>query len=182
MTPFDGIGRLLIDGNNLLHRMSGNVEPGSIRLLLAKLSGALPAEIATIVMLDGHAASGTDRHQRIRRGLEIHHAGSLSADDAMLNIVRDTAASDRAQTFVITDDRALSDKARHLGARTKRLEWLQAIVDGATARSATGIGRKGIRPPATGSGDDDETKQPWQPGRGATRKRGNPKREKRERQ
>src|SRR4051794_41707587 len=79
MTPFDGIDRLLIDGNNLMHRMSGNVDPGSIRLLLAKLSGAIPATLPTIVMLDGHAASGTDRRQRIRRGLDIHHAGSLSA-------------------------------------------------------------------------------------------------------
>ena len=93
MTPFDGIDRLLIDGNNLLHRVSGNVDPGAIRLLLARAVGRDPATLPTIVMLDGHAASGTDRRQRIRRGLDIHHAGSISADDALLNIIRDMHAA-----------------------------------------------------------------------------------------
>jgi hypothetical protein len=178
MTPFDGIGRLIIDGNNLLHRVSGNVEAGSIRLLLAKLSGTLPPTTPTIVMLDGHAASGTDRHQRVRRGFELHHAGSISADDAMLNLIRDMSLLDRSLTFVVTDDRALTEKARHLGARTKRLDWLQALLDRPMQSTTTGIGRKGIRPPPQAPNESDE-RQPWQPGRGATRKRGNAKREKR---
>jgi rRNA-processing protein FCF1 len=176
MTPFDGIGRLLIDGNNLLFRVSGNVDPGSVRLLLARLSGAIPATTATIVMLDGHAASGTDRHQRIRRGLDIYHAGSLSADDALLNLIRDMAQFDRAAATVVTDDRSLTEKARHLGARTKRLDWLQATLD---ARSRTGrapIGRAGIKPPAP---TNDIDREPWRPGRGATKKQGNARRHKR---
>jgi len=155
--------------------MSGNVDDGSIRLLLARLSGMVPTSTPTIVMLDGHAASGTDRHQRIRRGLEIHHAGSLSADDALLNIVRDTSMFDRAQTVIVTDDRSLTEKARQLGARTRRLDWLQAAMEGPPTASV-GIGRKGIRPPPP---TNDDERQPWQPGRGATRKKGNPRREKR---
>jgi rRNA-processing protein FCF1 len=173
MTPFDGIDRLLIDGNNLLHRVSGNVDPGSIRLLLAKLSGAIPATLPTIVMLDGHAASGTDRRQRIRRGLDIHHAGSLSADDSLINIVRDMGQADRARATLVTDDRSLTEKARHLGARTKRLDWLQQILDSPPRPAAgTSIGRSGIKTPPP-----EKEKVPWQPGRGATRKKGNPKRE-----
>ena len=176
MTPFDGIDRLLIDGNNLLHRVSGNVDPGSIRLLLAKLSGAIPATLPTIVMLDGHAASGTDRRQRIRRGLDIHHAGSMSADDALLNIVRDMGYAARAGAVLVTDDRPLTDKARHLGARTKRLDWLEQIMDHpAPAAAGTQIGRKGVKPPAS---DADPEHEPWKPGRGATTKHGNPKRTK----
>ncbi len=181
MTPFDGIDRLLIDGNNLLHRVSGDVDPGSIRLLLAKLSGAVPATLPTIVMLDGHAASGTDRRQRIRRNLDIHHAGSLSADDALLNIIRDMHPHARAAAILVTDDRGLTEKARHLGARTKRLEWLEPILDRPPRPSAgTSIGRKGIPAPKEATANDDE-KQSWAPGRGATRKRGNPHKEKRER-
>jgi rRNA-processing protein FCF1 len=181
MTPLDGIDRLLIDGNNLLHRVSGNVEDGSIRLLLARLNAAIPSNVATIVMLDGHPASGTDRRQRIRRGLDVHHAGSLSADDALLNIVRDMSIHDRAAAFLVTDDRGLSEKARRLGARTQRLAWLEALIErpAATAAPARGasIGRKGIR--SASSDIDTSPRQPWKPGRGATVKRGNGKREKR---
>ena len=175
MTPFDGIDRLLVDGNNLLHRVSGNVDPGSIRLLLARLSGVIPLTLPTVVMLDGHAASGTDRRQRIRRGLDIHHAGSMTADEALLNLIRDTAPGSRAGLIVVTDDRALTEKARHLGARTKRLDWLEPLLDRPVTQGSGGsIGRKGIRPPTQATPDDDRT--PWQPGRGATKKRGNPKR------
>ena len=174
MTPLDGVERLLIDGNNLLHRVSGNVDPGSIRLLLARLSGAVPATLPTIVMLDGHAASGTDRRQRIRRGLDIHHAGSLTADDALLNLVKDTAPRDRAGVVIVTDDRALTEKTRHLGARTKRLDWLEALLAKPPSPATAGstIGRKGVSAPSSSKDDD---KVPWQPGRGATKKRGNPK-------
>lgn len=178
MTPLDGIGRLLIDGNNLMHRTSGSADPTSLRLLLAKLQSAIPTTLPTIVMLDGHAASGTDRRQRIRRGLDIQHAGSLSADDALLNIIRDTGFGDRAGLTIVTDDRPLTEKARHLGARTKRLDWLEQLLSAPGARSQqTGIGRKGIKAPATAT-DLQPEREPWQPGRGATRKKGNPRREK----
>ena len=179
MTPFDGINRLLIDGNNLLHRVSGNVDDGSIRLLLARLQGAIPQTLPTIVMLDGHAASGTDRRQRIRRGLDIQHAGSISADEALLNVVRDMHPGDRAAAVLVSDDRALTDMARHLGARTKRLDWLEQILDSPPRPVAAGstIGRKGVPQPKPTSANDDE-KQPWAPGRGATKKRGNPRKAK----
>ena len=178
MTDFDGIGRLLIDGNNLLHRVSGGVDPGSIRLLLARLSGTLPGTLPTVVMLDGHPASGTDRRQRIRRGLDIHHAGSLSADDALLNIIRDTAPGTRADIVVVTDDRSLTEKARHLGARVKRLNWLEDSLARPVGQASGGasIGRRGVSAPPSAT---DAEKVPWQPGRGATRKKGNPRREKR---
>ena len=176
MTPLDGIGRLLIDGNNLLHRMSGNADPGSVRLLLAKLSGAIPDTTPTIVMFDGHAASGTDRQQRIRRGLDVQAAGSISADEALLNIIRDTSASKRAAVTIVTDDRPLTEKARHLGARTKRLEWLEQLLSAPSVSQATGIGRKGVKPPPSTQAESE--REPWSPGRGATKKKGNPKREK----
>jgi hypothetical protein len=125
-------------------------------------------------MLDGHAASGTDRRQRIRRGLEIHHAGSLSADDALLNLIRDTAPGGRAGIVIVTDDRALTEKVRHLGARSKRLDWLEQVMakPPSQAKGGSTIGRKGVSAPPSST---DVEKAPWQPGRSATKKRGNPK-------
>ncbi len=174
----DGIGRLLIDGNNLLHRVSGSTDPAALRLLLARLNSALPASLPTIVMLDGHAAPGTDRRQRIRRGLDVHHAGSISGDDALLYLIRDVAPFERGQLTLVTDDRALGDKARYLGARTQRLAWLEAVLDGSPAGRSGGVsiggGRR--RTPEPPTEQTQEERQPWQPGRGATRKRGNPRR------
>lgn len=178
---FDAIDRLLIDGNNLLHRVSGSVDPGAQRLLLAKLSGAIPGDIPAIVMLDGHAASGTDRRQRVRRGLDIHHAGSISADEALLNLIRDAAPNSRGRITLVSDDRALVDKARHLGAHTQRLAWLEQLLDnparpaGVSASSGIGAAKPPKAPKAPNTPPDPERK-PWQPGRGATRKHGNPRR------
>ena len=179
-TELAGIDRLLIDGNNLLHRVSGSVDPGAQRALLARLRGALPAEVQTTLMLDGHAAAGTDRRQRVSKSLEIHHAGSLTADEALLNIVRDQPQMARAAITLVTDDRALTDKARHLGARTKRLEWLEQLMEPgqrpAGQRPQIGIGRGGRPPPQARLDSDGPEREPWRPGRGATRKRGNPRR------
>lgn len=170
-----GIARILIDGNNLLHRTSGAADAGAQRLLLARLSQSIPTTIETVVMLDGHAAAGTDRRQRVRRGLEIHHAGSLSADDALLNIVRDTPFGNRASVVLVSDDRALYEKARHLGVRTQRLAWLEALLDrpaGDSRPVSAGAGR----PPRQAPPPPEAEREPWQPGRGATTKRGNPRR------
>jgi hypothetical protein len=170
----EGITRLLIDGNNLLHRTSGSVDAGAQRLLLAKLNGVIPPTIHTVLMLDGHAASGTDRRQRVRRGLEIHHAGSLSADDALLLLIRDIAQADRPQVTLVSDDRTLYEKARHLGARTQRLAWLEALLERPQPESrAVRVGAG--KPPAQPAPAEPE-REPWKPGRGATRKRGNPRR------
>jgi len=168
--------------------VSGGVDPGALRLLLARLRGALPAEISATVMLDGHAAPGTDRRQRVERNLLIQHAGSLSADDALLNMIRDAAAHDRAAIVLVTDDRSLIERARHLGARTQRLSWLEGLLappggGGRPAGGGTGIGggRPRTRPPTgapaqSNEGGAEDERTPWQPGRGATRKRGNPRR------
>ena len=172
---FAATERLLIDGNNLLHRLSGGVDPGALRLLLARLRDALPDTVATTLMLDGHAASGTDRRQRVARNLVIQHAGSLSADDALLNLVRDQPPGNRSATTVVTDDRSLTERVRKLGAHTQRLAWLeQLLVAGGGAQTAIGSGKRPALP--SPPQPDAEEREPWRPGRGATRKRGNPRR------
>src|SRR3990172_10342248 len=122
--PFAAIEVLLIDGNNLLHRLAGSADPAALRGLLPRLAAAIPDDIATPVMRGGPSAPGSGRSQRVRRGLEIRHAGSRSADDALLDLVR---ANPRGTTLV-SDDRALRDKAQHLRAHTERLAWLEGLL------------------------------------------------------
>jgi hypothetical protein len=123
--PFAAIEVLLIDGNNLLHRRAGGADEGALRGLLPRLSSVIPTDINTIVMLDGHAAQGSGRAQKIRTNLEIRHAGSRTADDALLGLISDTPIGARAMTTLVTDDRALTERARHLGCHTLRLDWLE---------------------------------------------------------
>lgn len=172
---------LLIDGNNLLHRVAGSVEPGAQRLLLARLRGAIPSTLATVLMLDGHADSGTSRTEKVGKGFEIRHSGSLSADDAILRLIDKYPPADRAQITLVSDDRAFTDRARRLGAHTQKLAWLENVMGMPGSAGATiGAGKAPPRQPPTaqtapGSPTEDE-REPWRPGRGATRKRGNPKR------
>ena len=174
---FAAIEVLLIDGNNLLHRRAGSADPAALRGLLPRLAAAIPEDVATTVMLDGHSAPGSGRTQRVRRGFEIRHAGSRSADDALFDIVRATSPGSRAMTTVVTDDRPLSDRVRHLGAHTQRLAWLeQALGTGASGGVGIGGGRR-PRDVTTPQETPDDERVPWHPGRGATRKRGNPRRQ-----
>jgi hypothetical protein len=166
----EGIEVLLIDGNNLLHRVSGSAEPGAQRTLIPKLRGAIPPTIATVLMLDGHADSGTSRFERVGKGFDIRHSGSMSADDAILRLINDYPAPDRAEITIVSDDRALADRARALGARTQRLAWLENLID--VPHKAAGIGAGAPLPMPRST----EEREPWRPGRGATRKHGNPRR------
>lgn len=170
----DLITALLIDGNNLLHRTAGNVEDGAQRLLLARLRGALPPTLACVLMLDGHSAAGTKRSERIQRGLEVRHAGSISADDAILRLIADTPFNERAGITVVTDDRSLTERVKHAGAHAKRLAWLESVIG--SPGSGIGTGRPPRVAPNAAPPPADEERTPWTPGRGATRKRGNPRR------
>jgi hypothetical protein len=138
--------------------------------MLVRLRGALPAEVMATVMLDGHPAPGTDRRQKVAPNLVIQHAGSLSADDALLLLVRDMPTG----TTLVSDDRALRDKARHFGAHTERLAWLEGLLARPATRPGIGSGNRGkqVRPEQKAESE----RAPWQPGRGATKKRGNPRR------
>jgi hypothetical protein len=204
--PFAGIDRLLIDGNNLLHRVAGGAGPGPLRGLLPRLRAAIPRSVETIVMLDGPPDPGTTPRHLATPGIEFRHSGRIDADRALLRIVTALPSHGRLGTVVVTDDRSLTERVRAAGAVPRRLEWLQRVL--ATAGSAAGAapGATGAPPPAdarpttsrtahgpdrrvrrpvddataadAGSGDEDEA-PPWRPGRGATRKRGNPHRHRR---
>jgi hypothetical protein len=171
----EGIDLLLIDGNNLLHRLAGAAHEGEQRLLLPRLRGALPTDLRTILMLDGYAASRAGRHERIAAHLEVRHSGGRTADDALLELVETQAPFARAGAVVVTDDRALTERVRAAGGRTQRLEWLVALI-GDPGRQQTGIGGGPGGSDRSPGEPDEEDRPAWKPGRGATRKHGNPRR------
>ena len=177
----DDIELVLVDGNNLLHRTSGGIERAAQRALLAKLQAALPSPVKAVFMLDGHAAPGTPARERISGSLEVRHAGSGGADDAIVQLVTARPYAARAQTLVVTDDRALTERTRSAGGRTQRLGWLQALLERPPRQptgSTAGAGRPVATPPrpTDRSSDDRSDRDAWRPGRGATRKKGNPRR------
>jgi hypothetical protein len=175
---FDGAKRLLIDGNNLLHRTAGATGEGQVRQLLARLRAAVPPDLSTTVMLDGHPAPGEGQRLPLTRSLEIRHSGSRPADDALIDIVAAEPPWARAHITLVTDDRALVERARTLGARTQRLAWLDELLSRPTRSDGHRVARIGAgRPPPTA--DDEPEREPWKPGRGATRKKGNPRRQRR---
>lgn len=171
--PLDDVELLIIDGNNLLHRTAGSVESGALRVLLAQLRQLVGPPVQTVLMLDGHAAPGSPARQRISGSLEVRQSGTASADDAIIELLAARPWAARARTIVVSDDRALVERARTAGGRTQRLEWLQALLARPQGGGRGTIGR--ARPPGSGPPADEE-REPWRPGRGATRKRGNPRR------
>jgi hypothetical protein len=266
---------VLIDGDNLLHRVRGMRDEAGLRWLLPRLRAWLPQGSRALVMLDGQPDPGESLRRRVATGVEFQHSGSVDADTRLVQTLAARPYAERARTVVVTDDRQLGDRVRQAGGLVRRLDWLTAglaaavgepaVVGGAprdpsrrpwvarallagqgiaapprrpgsgrrpsdaggeggsvpesgharragkgsVAESDRGIVTEGIRPvgigrgkaprssgspeepPSGGSGHGagggraqgaaedgagDDEREPWKPGRGATRKRGNPKR------
>jgi len=180
--PLDGTDRLLVDGNNLLHAASR----GSGRLpqaaLIGRLRGVIPAEVGIEIVFDGPADPGL-RGERIASGLIVRHGGRWTADRVLLSLVDEARATSGGRResveniLVVTDDRELRLALTAKGARTARSAWLLNRLERGRLE-ASAIGNR--RPPAPSRGPDDgqdqDARAGWRPGRGATAKRGNPKR------
>jgi hypothetical protein len=186
--PFEGVSVLIIDGNNLLHRTAGGLGPSAARILVPRLRAVLPAGVRVSLILDGMADPGGPGREHIG-SITIAHAGRRSADDAIVEAVGHATYEERPRTIVVTDDRALADRIKRLGALHRRVSWLQEVLDlahrGPRSSGPAPIGRPGVRlpratPPTSdpppGQPDEEAERTPWRPGRGATRKRGNPMR------
>jgi hypothetical protein len=110
----------------------------------------------------------------------------VDGDTAILRLVRDRPPGQRDQALVVTDDRLLADHVRAAGAHRRNVAWLVGqlapavssgggIVRASSTSRPVGLGHG--RPPASPERQRrDPDSKPWTPGRGATRKRGNPKR------
>ncbi len=111
---------ILLDGNNLLHRMP---KPQRSRSAVRKqvLEVTRNETMSVTVVFDGPPPTGVPVRESLGRATVVY-AGSRTADDVIIGMLPDGAAA--KQFSVVTDDRGLADRARARGAKVRRLaEW-----------------------------------------------------------
>jgi hypothetical protein len=194
--PLAGVTRLLIDGTNMLHALSRGPDRQPPAALIGRLRAAVPGETAIELVFDGPPERGI-RGERIAHGISVRYSGRHTADTILVTLVEDVAMAAGAPPgggspatdaiLVVTDDRDLRFALQRRGARTAGTSWLVTRLQ-RPRLSAPSVGNP--RPPrpvsiaqpnprsvASRAGDPtDSEREPWSPGRGATRKRGNAKR------
>jgi predicted RNA-binding protein with PIN domain len=111
---------LLIDGNNLLHRLPKSSRTRSgVRALV--LEATRHERMSVVVVFDGPPAPGSPEHEALGR-VAIVYSGAASADEVIIG--RIPAGRSARQWVVVTDDRALADRVRQRGATVRALgEW-----------------------------------------------------------
>jgi predicted RNA-binding protein with PIN domain len=187
--PLVATRRLLIDGTNLLHALSKTTTPAPHAALIGRLRAAIPASTTIELVFDGPAERGL-RNERIAAGIVVRYSGARTADAVIITMVDDVrlldGADGTATLLVVTDDRDLRYASRLRGARTARSAWLLGRL-GAGRLASPSVGNprpagptrhsQAASPALSSDGDPTEIDRPgWKPGRGATTKRGNPKR------
>jgi hypothetical protein len=180
--PLAATQRLLVDGTNLLYSLSRNGGAAPPAALIGRLRAVVPANVAIELIFDGPPERGL-RGERIAAGTSVRYGGPRTADAVILALIDDVRLVDgpdgTATLLIVTDDRDLRHGARMRGARTARAAWLLGRLGSGRLSSASIGNPRPPRPIANASGtDDDEGSERvgWQPGRGATTKRGNPRR------
>jgi hypothetical protein len=182
VASIDDLDLLLIDGDNLLHDVRGARDEGGVAWLLPRLSGWRPRHLRIVVGLDGHAAPGEAGRQKATRGIEFHHSGRRSADDLLIDLLKAQPYAGRSRTAIVTRDRGLQARASRAGGQTRSVDWLMRQVSGpplganGTPQVGIGQGKPATRRHYDPYVPDEEDVSSWQPGRGATKKKGNPKR------
>lgn len=121
---------VLVDGNNLMHSL-----PGGDRTRAAVRRRTLELvrneKMSVTVVFDGPAPSGAPAREHLGRTTVVY-SGAERADDV---IVRSLPSSPAVREWVVvTDDRALGDRARRRGAQVRRLaDWLGKLATSAGA-------------------------------------------------
>jgi hypothetical protein len=249
--PWSNTSAVIIDGNNLLHALSGGVDPTALRQVLARLRASLPSGIDGTIVLDGPPDPGGPMEARVGPGLGVRHSGRSTADQVIVASVEMLPFMARASVVVVTNDVDLRAQVSRTGARAEPIAWLmermgsrpldatphpplgsrRSSLQGGVQRTEPGAARpddprpgaarpraapptvpsdrvrrlprprpemppdwESFGPPGEPSGGplgaagpggaggapgpegDGDRGKPWTPGRGATRKRGNPRR------
>jgi hypothetical protein len=182
--PLEGVTQLLVDGTNLLHAVSRGPDRQPPAALIGRLRGAVPAETKIVLVFDGPPERGV-RGERIAGGLTVQYSGRYSADTILVTLVEDAAMmSDSSMAtdaiLVVTDDRELRFALRQRGARTAGTAWLIGRLEGARLSSPSIGNARPPRPPRIpqpAPGEETDEAPRWNPGRGATTKRGNGRRQ-----
>lgn len=122
---------VLVDGNNLMHSL-----PGGDRTRTAVRRRTLELvrneKMSVTVVFDGPAPDGAPAREHLGRTTVVY-SGPEKADDV---IVRSLPSGPAAREWVVvTDDRALGDRARRRGAQVRRLAaWLGKLATSAGPR------------------------------------------------
>ena len=199
--PLAGVTRLLVDGTNLLHALRRGPDRQPPAALIGRLRGAVPAETAIELVFDGPPERGI-RGERIAHGVSVRFSGRHSADTILVTLVDDVAMAAGAPSgggslatdsiLVVTDDRDLRFALQRRGARTAGTSWLVTRMERPRLTAPSVGNPRPPRAPSIGQGPPSSVRstagrapgdttepgerEPWAPGRGATRKRGNGKR------
>jgi hypothetical protein len=181
--PLVGTDRLLVDGSNLLPALRRGTTALPQAALIGRLRAVIPASVGIELVFDGPPERGM-RGERIASGLIVRHAGRRTADEMLVSLVEGARAAagpaGASGLLVVTDDLGLRTAVRSGGARVAGTAWLIGRL-GRPGLASPSVGNR--RPPPSvpssaapdGAGEDHE-RRPWTPGRGATAKRGNPRR------
>jgi len=183
--PLVGTRRLIVDGSNLLHAIGrGKGGPAPAATLIGRLRAVIPPAVRIELVFDGPPEAGL-RNARIASGLTVRHSGRYTADSLIDRLVADAIGSGGdphqahaagAAILVVSDDAELTRQIRQRGAGTARAEWLVRRLGRATLSSPAAGARRPPPVAAQPTGDDEPDAPRWRPGRGATRKTGNPRR------
>ena len=185
--PLAGTERLIVDGSNLLYalgRRGGGPAPAAT--LIGRLRGAIPPAVRIELVFDGPPDAGL-RGTRIASGLTVRHSGRYSADSLIDRLLADaigtggTAEAAHAAgsaILVVSDDIELGRAIRRRGGRTADTAWLTRRLERESLSAPAAGNRRRPGPPVDPSGgpDEDADERRWRPGRGATKKTGNPRR------
>lgn len=184
--PLDHTDRLLVDGTNLLHAMTKGEGPAPAAALIGRLRGVIPATVGIELIFDGSPGMSM-RGEKVAAGLIVRYAGRRSADELLRSLVDETRAVAGPQAtaglLVVSDDHALRASLRERGARTAGSAWLLgrmsrgrlASPSVGNKRPARGAGAPGAPSHGADPSGDASDRPGWKPGRGATVKRGNPR-------
>jgi hypothetical protein len=181
LDPLAGANRLVVDATNLLHALRRGSPPPAAALI-GRIRAVVPATVAIVLVFDGAPEPGM-RRTRIAAGVQVRYAAPLTADAAILELASRLDPTDLERLLVVSDDGELRHAVARMGARTTRSRWLIGRLErGRLAAPSTGT-RQPVATtwpagrPAAGSPDAaDPDGGRWRPGRGATTKRGNPRR------
>ncbi len=174
----EGAAHLVVDGTNVLYALARSAAhlpaPLPAAALIGRLRAIVPPPVGITVVLDGSPEHGLVS-RRIASGVEVRYSGRATADELIGQLVERTPPDQSAAIVVVTDDTELAATVRRAGGRTVRTGWLVNRL-GRQRLSAPAPGRPGPgRQDPTGAAEEDDAPR-WTPGRGATRKRGNPRR------
>jgi predicted RNA-binding protein with PIN domain len=181
--PLAATELLVVDGTNLLHALSRTPRAAPPATLVGRLRAIIPAAIAIELVFDGPAEHGL-RNERIAAGVRVRYAGRRTADAVIVTRLDDVRRDDGPEgtnaLLVVTDDRGLRHAAQLRGARTAGAAWLLGRLDAPRLASpSVGNARPAAAKPrpavAASESDPDDDRPRWRPGRGATTKKGNPR-------